>query len=462
MINQELLSYIKKRLEKGSSLEEIKETLIGAGWKETMIDEAFSFLENTQVPQALPETFIPSPEQPIVKDKKRLPWKKILIAIIAVGGIAFGAYSYYSSRPLMIIDKALEKLPEIKSFQTNSQLKVQIDSQTIKKIKEENNLAALDSEYSFQLKTGVNFNNFQLDSEISSDKGLAAELKITNNVLYGKLNQAELDLAPYFKPQDIEEAQTIYETLKNILIDKWIKLSDIDSSQFVPSQTAVQEICQNIIANQSKIFKKITKTNDNGYKIEIDKNALPEELINQELKEIVTIDNLEVWIEKKTGLIKKFKISLSIKLSEASEAEIIQYEVNFSNFNQPLIVQPPEKFSLPEEIIKEYEASILQNPLYPIALKDKEIISKMELLKESALTFKEEKGTYVNFEKSNAFLAPWRIINKQGGAPLIMYYSQDAFCIQKELLSSKHYCVDSTGYSGNEAYCDKTSCDCKK
>jgi len=43
MINQELLSYIKKRLENGSSLEEIKETLIGAGWKETMIDEAFSF-----------------------------------------------------------------------------------------------------------------------------------------------------------------------------------------------------------------------------------------------------------------------------------------------------------------------------------------------------------------------------------------------------------------------------------
>jgi len=91
------------------------------------------FSRNTQVPQALPETFIPSPEQPIVKDKKRLPWKKILVAIIAVGGIAFGAYSYYSSRPLMIIDKALEKLPEIKSFQTNSQLKVRIDSQTIKK-----------------------------------------------------------------------------------------------------------------------------------------------------------------------------------------------------------------------------------------------------------------------------------------------------------------------------------------
>jgi len=59
--------------------------------------------------------------------------EKILVAIIAVGGIAFGAYSYYSSRPLMIIDKALEKLPEIKSFQTNSQLKVRIDSQTIKK-----------------------------------------------------------------------------------------------------------------------------------------------------------------------------------------------------------------------------------------------------------------------------------------------------------------------------------------
>ena len=242
-----------------------------------------------------------------------------------------------------------------------------------------------------------------------------------------------------------------------------MKISDVNFSQFVPNQTAVQEACQNIIANQSKIFKKITKTNDNGYKLEIDKNALSEALPNQELreaiKESVTINDLEVWIDKKTGLIEKLKISLSINLPQT---EIIQYEGSFSNFNQPLIIQAPDNFSLPEEIIKECEASLLQNPLYQIALRDREIISKMELLKESALAFKEQKGTYVNFEKSTAFLVPWRTINKQGGAPLVMYYKEDAFCIQKELLSSKHYCVDSTGYSGNEAYCDKTSCDCKK
>jgi len=156
----------------------------------------------------------------------------------------------------MIVNKALEKLPEIRSFQTNSKLKVQIDNQTIEKIKQDNGLAAFDSEYSFQLKTGIDFNNFKLDSEISSDKGLAGELKITDNVLYGKLNQAELSLEPYFKPQDTEQVQTIYDTFKNILTDKWVKISDVNFSQFVPNQTAVQEACQNIIANQSKIFKK--------------------------------------------------------------------------------------------------------------------------------------------------------------------------------------------------------------
>jgi len=185
--------------------------------------------------------------------------EKIAVAVIAlliIGGIAFSAYSYYSNRPLMIVNKALEKLPEIRSFQTNSKLKVQIDNQTIEKIKQDNGLAAFDSEYSFQLKTGIDFNNFKLDSEISSDKGLAGELKITDNVLYGKLNQAELSLEPYFKPQDTEQVQTIYDTFKNILTDKWVKISDVNFSQFVPNQTAVQEACQNIIANQSKIFKK--------------------------------------------------------------------------------------------------------------------------------------------------------------------------------------------------------------
>ena len=101
-----------------------------------------------------------------------------------------------------------------------------------------------------------------------------------------------------------------------------------------------------------------------------------------------------------------------------------------------MIIQAPDNFSLPEEIIKECEASLLQNPLYQIALRDREIISKMELLKESALAFKEQKGTYVNFEKSTAFLVPWRTINKQGGAPLVMYYKEDAFCIHDQRRSS--------------------------
>jgi len=128
---------------------------------------------------------------------------------------------------------------------------------------------------------------------------------------------------------------------------------------------------------------------------------LPNQELREAIKESVTINDLEVWIDKKTGLIEKLKISLSINLPQT---EIIQYEGSFSNFNQPLIIQAPDNFSLPEEIIKECEASLLQNPLYQIALRDREIISKMELLKESALAFKEQKGTYVNFEKALLFL----------------------------------------------------------
>ncbi|MDD5696381.1 MAG: hypothetical protein PHO90_00160 [Candidatus Pacebacteria bacterium] len=516
MINQDLLTYIKKKIEKGSSREEIKETLVNTGWKEEVVEEAFSFLRITEVPEVemapqppkelfepAREMLEPAPEElllepreetpPVIsepiktfKAKPALPWKKILIgalAVFIVAGVAFGGYYFYSNRPLMIIGQALAKIPGVKSFQVDSEFKITIDSQTLETLKQAQELEALNNEYAFQSKTKVDFinpNDIKLSAEVSSGQALAAEFRLADNGIYGKLNKAELDPSSYFKPGDDEEVQAVYEILRGVLADKWVKFSEVNSSQFAPNQEIVEEICEGI-KSHPKVIKKITKTTGSdtayGYKLEIDKNEVAvlladitglepaKEFINQNL----TINDLEVWIGKKTSLVEKLSVNFSLNVkslglieTEAAQIVTVQYSGTFANHNQAVEVAAPETFSTPETMMGEYYSAILASPLYQIALKDQEIISNMESLKEAAFAFHSQKATYVNFEKTSAFLAPWRTINRQGGAPLVMYYLKDAFCIQKELLSSKYYCVDHTGYSGSDAYCDKTSCDCKK
>ena len=482
-----------------------------AGWKEESLEETFSFLEAIQPPQIempeppqetpeplemlepreIPPAISPAPEPiKISEAKPPLPWKKILIGVacvLFVGGAVFGGYYYYSKRPLMIIGKVLDKIPEIKSFQADSELKIQFDNQTLEAFKQMQELTAANQEYVLQSKTKVDFTdsgNVKLTAEISSNEALSGELKLVNNALYGKLNKADSILDPYFKPGDIEEVQAMYEVFKSVLTDKWVKLFDINSSQIAPNQAVVEGICQSI-KSHPKVIKKITKTTGSdtayGYRLEIDKNEVAVMMADitgqgQELESLkglinqnLNISDVEIWVGKKTYLIEKLSIDFSLNIkglglieTEGEQIMTVQYDGSFADYNQALAVQAPETFSTPEAVMTEYNTAILQSPLYQIALKDREIISNMEALKESALSFKTQKGTYVSFEKTSAFVAPWRTINRQGGAPLVMYYLQDKFCIQKELLSSKYYCVDYTGYSGSDAYCDKTSCDCKK
>ncbi|GEM_PF-1807661 len=517
MVNQELLAYIKKKIGKGSSDEEIKQILIDTGWKEEAIEETFDFLKTAEgprteipePPQEMPEPYempelremlepreippaiSPSPEPIKITDSKRpLPWKKILIGVVCfllVGGAVFGGYYYYSRRPLLIIGQALDKIPEIKSFRSENELKIQVNDKILETLKQGAELESLNSEYSLGLKAGIDFinpNDIKLSVEVSSGEAITAEFNFVHNGLYGKLIKTGPNLAPYFKPGDLEEVEAVYEIIKSVLTGRWIKISESGSSQFAPDQAVIEKICQSI-KNHPEVMKKITKTIGSdtayGYKIEIDKNEVAVLLADlagqgtelEPIKEFIdqnlNINNLEIWIGKKTYLIEKLSVdfSLDIKglgLMETGEAQIlsVQYDGSFTNHNQALAIQAPETFSVPEEILEEYNSAIQNSPLYQQALKDREIISGMETLKEAAIAFKTQTGSFVNFEKTSSFVTPWRAINSRGGAPLVMYYLPEKFCIQKELLSSRYYCVDYTGYSGNDADCDQTNCDCKK
>ena len=68
MINQELLDYVKQQLQQGVSKEQIKGSLMGNGWQESDINEAFMALSAPSIP--VPPATVPSgmtsfqPKQP--------------------------------------------------------------------------------------------------------------------------------------------------------------------------------------------------------------------------------------------------------------------------------------------------------------------------------------------------------------------------------------------------------------
>jgi hypothetical protein len=88
MINEQLQNYIQESVRAGGSREDIKKSLIAAGWQEADIEEAFRTLE----PQVVVPVLVGQPIEP--KAHKKFGWIIAVIAIIVVLGI--GAYLFFA------------------------------------------------------------------------------------------------------------------------------------------------------------------------------------------------------------------------------------------------------------------------------------------------------------------------------------------------------------------------------
>jgi hypothetical protein len=332
MPNQDLLNYIQKKLERGSSMEEIKGILLGHGWQEELIDEAFIFLrlntspEKIEAPTPLAEEIKPLIQETITSTEKTKPnesdWetfptlekifseklktpqhekpkaellkettkpsKKKLFAIIfiilllIISGVSF-AY-YYSKEPLLVLSKTLDTAQTIKSMETESELKITIDDILLQEMNKDSDIE-IDKEYT--IKTNIAFDYLDIENIKSKETisalndSVGAEIAFVNKIIYGRINKFDLDSTKYGLPID--------QTIKDQFINKWIKITDLSKDNLYDeikkniqeAETTKIEITT-LVKNHPNIIKsikrlpgeKISGVNTHHYKIEIDTNEV--------------------------------------------------------------------------------------------------------------------------------------------------------------------------------------------
>jgi hypothetical protein len=572
MPNQDLLNYIQKKLEKGSSMEEIKGILLGHGWQEELVDEAFIYLRLNTTPDKietptplteeinsllqetnLTETKIESPapevtpenEEPITSspqhettpiinevkietskyEKPKIEFLKeivkpspknrliiiFVILLLIIGGISFGYY--YSKEPLLVLSKAIDTTQNIKSIETENQLKITLDDVLLQEMNQ-NSSIAMEKEYTINTNIAFDYldvENIKLKQVVSVlNDSLNAEISFVNKVLYGKINKIDIDSTKYGLP--------VHQTIKDHFINKWVKITDLSKDDLYSNlKTNIQKVTQSkteimaLVKNHPQIIKtikrmpseKIAGIDTHHYKIEIDKNNVVDALVEyatsktgeqtqaeeiNSLKEnfdrYVSINNFEIWIGKKDNLIYKSLLDVEIKGLTASEETTtsgsvnIQLTTNTYNHNLPLAISEPQEYINVEELMMALVSSRPES-----YTKDALIKTSMDQIRSTAETYRTNNSQYsnkiINNTQCNITLAKTFLENSTGGYALcetIQSNSSGAFnirinnlkgadakyCIQKALNSNQTWCIDSTGYAGYETNCDSVSFDCKK
>lgn len=508
MINQDLINYIQKKLETNSPKEEIKEILLQNGWKEEKINEAFMFLKLNELEERVePQITItkkmnsskPSvldfPEFPSVptKSKKRNP-APLIIVLLILAGISF-AY-YYLKEPLLVFSKTLDKTTEIKSIETNNELKITLDDELLNQLKQDYG-STIQKEYT--LNYGLSFDfidpqNIKAKSNVSLDNNLMnADFALLNNTLYGIINNFNIDLGSYGLAQ--EETQ--------LFLNKWVKLLNFEQAA-VFAQTQEYQIAHKktieLLKNHPKLIEKISRLpgekNIAHYKLEVNKNEIinilndyatsqgkqiPEEEINR-IKEILQyfdINNFEIWINKENNYITKLLLDVKINNINWIELEAknggvrLQYTLNAFNHNKPLNLSEPENYISFEELL------ILNSESFA---KDSYIKAELDELRSIAETYKIKNNQYsskvIDNTECNKSLAKTFLENSTGGYGICEQIQNNSdgsfkiminnlkgenakYCIQKTLNNKQSWCIDSTGFVGYEEYCDNVNFDCK-
>ena len=519
MVNQDLINYIQKKLETNSSKEEIKYLLVSNGWKEEIIEEAFSLIKieeikkpeepqititrkmNSSKPSAL--------DFPKFPEIKEVPRKKTPIAVMALGLfsiiiIVIFSIIQNSRQPMINLFKALEKGLEIQSLETKSELKITIDDALLSQIKENYEVEiekehTLNSQFSFDLidrKDIKGKNNIILDNKIVN-----ADFVFLNNTLYGILNSFTIDLTRYGFTKKIVD----------LFFEKWFKVINIEekglSSQIEENIQKTENKYKeyiDIFKKHPKIISKIKKLqsgkNINRYKIEINKQELlnilkkdyalsnlgrelsEEETARiQEILQYININNLEIWIDANNDYVSKIVIDINVdNISwfqvEAKEGGVrIQYTLDLYNHNKQLKVSEPKNFDNLEELL---------NKVNDYYTKDASIKVRLEQLKTNAEIYKSINNQYsiriINATGCNnplAFSATF-LANKNDAYKTCQEIQKEStgnlkiiinnlkgenakYCIQKTLNDGRAWCVDYTGFSGYEENCDKINFDCK-
>ncbi len=129
MINQQLLAYVEQQLEYGIEEEEIKSILLGEGWSEGDVDEAFAHLNNHNE-TTIVEATTTSDSESTSAGVKSGAGKTLAIAALAVllvigaGAGVWGYFNYFRETPEEIIAKMIERLGSLQTIEYQGEMDI--------------------------------------------------------------------------------------------------------------------------------------------------------------------------------------------------------------------------------------------------------------------------------------------------------------------------------------------------
>lgn len=183
----------------------------------------------------------------------------------------------------------------------------------------------------------------------------------------------------------------------------------------------------------------------------------------------------EVWIGKKDYLLYKVKMDKLIDLSKIntySEGTItLGVDINFSNFDKPVIIEEPKEYKTLEEIIKPIFEKVIKAQAY------QETIESMDSISNTAEYFFYTSQDYRNVKCENTqyFKYSCDKIEKYTGSKPTIRSSKKEYCAYVKLPPKygittsqiNYYCIDSRGikdeftlYPGGTNYCNGITFNC--
>jgi hypothetical protein len=401
MTTQELIDYVRDEFSKGVDASMISSVLIDKGWSQFDVDNALN-QAGTKTEDAI-EPEIPKENKPqVIVDnkagKKRpiIKWLVLVPFVLIIAGVAYYGYFEIYLAPEKVFARSMNKMQSITSlaYEGTVSMRVKGDLFGSSGLESFFNLSSLF--YSVDFSGGVEFgdrqntkNNTLLDIKSRGESIAKVEIRNIKEDLYVFIHEL-IDISSF----------GFFDT--SLLTGKWVEI-DIDEYIHLLSEvnenvdTSVSdeqvEKYKNIFVNNNPIenLEKLGSEEINGipayhYKLSINKDAVKEIMTGiyedysgeeftetekrnlDERFEDLEFYGGEIWIGKKDGYVRKYKININTKDDNASDTTVtLSYDVTFDEFDQSFAIEEPKSSVTVEELFEEITKS-LEIPVEPMLI----------------------------------------------------------------------------------------------
>ncbi len=373
MINKEIIDFIRKEKNKGTSLDMMRQELLSGGWKEADIQEAFT-TESQTMPTGNTVNALP-----IHKNKNPKTFFVVIILLILIGvGITY-AYQkgFFQSSPETIVKNAFENARNAKSSTFDVTFSMSSDSIITPDITPKTSSLTLKGSYAFNEKNeftsnahaSIEFAHISLGGDLRyvdnklhifvDNLGLLANNPFTSNLkerwfYIEKKNSTDIEKMVLPFSGALGLSPKVFEDLtpeqKEHVLEITDKASFITIKEKLGTET-IQDIPTNhfsFVLDQESIG--LYADTLEAYIHEIGKNdsylsTFSMKGIKQKLTEMKNFAG-ELWIGKKDQLPYKVSISFTIEKEKSSGEKIFSVPINtvfiFKDWNQPVNIVAPE------------------------------------------------------------------------------------------------------------------------